>query len=399
MPRLSLWKEQKGNDYRFIDRQVAEMFVRGGTGVYLHKYLGTIPNTQPTTDLTKPNYATASLNNIQDLLFLENRDRKYDTNVFSMRGIYQRSDYDFDLSQFGLFLQNGTIMMTFHYNTMIDTIGRKIMAGDVIELLHLKDYDPMGDFSAALKRYYVAGDCSFAAEGFSPTWYPHLWRVKFDPLVDSQEFKDILDNIKVTNSNGPMGTSVNEQTLGDLMSTYTKYMAVNDAIVQQAAIDVPKSGYDVSKIYSPLTDFEGNTTIDQLTADNITITASNMLVSGDEGSYSPTIKQNPDGYLTGDGLAPNGLHVDAGVAFPSDPIIGNYFLRLDYLPNRLFRFDGKRWQKVEDNVRCNLTNGAPDNTTLRNSFPNNTNTLTLKNGDVVPSRQALNEALRPPKNI
>ena len=45
----------------------------------------------------------------------------------------------------------------------------------------------------ALKRFYVIEDINRAAEGFSPTWYPHLYRLKLKSLVDSQEFKEILD--------------------------------------------------------------------------------------------------------------------------------------------------------------------------------------------------------------
>ena len=41
MPRLSLYRPEKGNDYKFIDRQSSEMFQVGGTDVYLHKYIGT----------------------------------------------------------------------------------------------------------------------------------------------------------------------------------------------------------------------------------------------------------------------------------------------------------------------------------------------------------------------
>ena len=40
MPRLSLYKPERGQDYKFIDRQISEMFQAGGTDVYLHKYLG-----------------------------------------------------------------------------------------------------------------------------------------------------------------------------------------------------------------------------------------------------------------------------------------------------------------------------------------------------------------------
>jgi hypothetical protein len=59
------------------------------------------------SDATKPSYANQSEQNIQDLLWLENRDRKYDQDVYKMRGLYQRADQDFDLSQFGLLGQLG----------------------------------------------------------------------------------------------------------------------------------------------------------------------------------------------------------------------------------------------------------------------------------------------------
>ena len=146
------------------------MFTIGGTGIHVHKYLGPQVDTSPTTDATKPHYTTQSELNIQDLLFLENRDRKYDTSVYSLRGIYQVSDNDFDLTQFGLFLQTGTLFMTFHINDMIQTLGRKIMNGDVLELKHLIDYETLNpDLPAALKRFFVVSDCTRASEGFSPT--------------------------------------------------------------------------------------------------------------------------------------------------------------------------------------------------------------------------------------
>jgi hypothetical protein len=63
--------------------------------------------------------------------------------------------------------------------------------------------------------------------------------------------------------------------------------------------------------------------------------------------------------------------VAAGIAFPTSPVTGDYFLRLDYVPNRLFRYDSRRWVKIEDGLRTNLTPG-PTNTTQRSGFINNT---------------------------
>ena len=454
MARLSLWQDGKhSNDYKFFDRRISEMFTIGGTGVLLNKYLGTNPqglflntsvaqgsagitltfasttNVQtgmfaygdnipagttvimttsttvtlslPTTaaipvntqigfsvDATKPAYTNQSALNIQDLLWTENRDRKYETTVYKMRGIYQRADQDFDLSQFGLFLQTGTIFMTFHLRDMVDMIGRKLMAGDVLELQHLKDYDPLNeDLPAALKRYYVVGDASFASEGFSPTWWPHLWRVKLNPLVDSQEYKDILNNVKAGDPN------VTNTPVGDILSTYNEYVNLNTAVVAQAEIDVPLSGYDTSTFYTLPVSANGRPQSDGTTVDTTAVTADKLDPTSDSGIASPDYKIQ--GYLTGDGKAPNQLVTGAGIAFPANPSNGDYFLRLDYLPNRLFRFDGSFWRKIEDAVRTNITPGATNNQTVRNSYVNNTNTYTDSQGNVHNERQNLSVVLTP----
>jgi hypothetical protein len=333
------------------------------------------------SDSTQPAYTNQSELNIQDLLWTENRDRKYDHDVYKMRGIYQRADQDFDLSQFGLFLQTGTIFMVFHLRDMVDMIGRKLMAGDVLELQHLKDYDALdGDLPAALKRYYVVGDASFASEGFSPTWWPHLWRVKLNPMVDSQEYKDILNNISAGDPN------VTTTPVGDILSTYNKYMSLNENIIAQAEIDVPQSGYNTGTFYTLGTDATGQPQGDPLSADatvfqgNV-LTADNTGVTADSGITSPTSKI--EGYLTGDGRAPNNIVTGAGISFPANPNVGDYYLRMDYLPNRLFRFDGGFWRKIEDNVRTNLTPGATDNLTQRAGYVNNNNTYINTNSQLI----------------
>lgn len=452
MPRLSMWRENHSNDYKFFDRRISEEFTIGGTGIYLHKYLGTATQTTAypiTSDATantavlsfgnvtlfdigqnvsgigistntviisknltantvtisssvtetiatttpisiywknaeNPYYANESAKNIQDLLFLENRDRKYEENVYSLRGVYTVNDSDFDLSQFGLFLNADTVYMTFHLNDMISIVGRKIMDGDVFELPHKKDYYPLdADVPAVLKRFYVVQDCTFSAEGFSQTWWPHLWRVKLTPLVDSQEYKDILNNIAASeNTNTP---------LGQVISTLDRLYQINDAIIAQAEIDVPKSGTNTDGLYIVPLNPDGSP------GDPTGVSISGN-ISASSGILASTQVTTPDSnipaYLGGDGVAPNGFNVTAGTSFPSNPAVGRFALRTDYVPNRLFRFDGTRWIKVEDAVRANLTPGSTNNT-LRSTFVNDNSTYTNKEGETLPTRQSLSKALTP----
>ena len=374
MPRLSLYKPQKGNDYNFIDKQVYEMFTVGGTDIHVHKYLGTENPTDAEATADQPQYDSVDTTNIQDLLFLENRDRKYDPDVYTMRGIYNVQDIDFNLSQFGLFMANDTLMLTIHINSSVKTIGRKIISGDVIELPHLADEYALNDYTVALKRFYVVEDVNRASEGFSQTWYPHLYRLKLKQIVDSQEFKEILDLPAEEDAPG-------SNTLRDLLSTYDKEMQINTAIVNQAEADAAKSGYDTNHYYNLQLDKDGNTELVDTDADNI-----------------PDTMQTPNrpgynGYLLGDGIPTNGEAFGFGIAFAAEPATGDYFLRTDFAPNRLFRYDGVRWVKQEDNVRMTMTQtNARD--TQKGGFVNNTTTDTI-GGETTIQRQSLSQALRP----
>jgi hypothetical protein len=176
-------------------------------------------------------------------------------------------------------------------------------------------------------------------------------------------------------------------------SIINKYIEINDAILREAETNVPYSGYNVEHIYIKPTIDHDQYPSDPTgtTADSGTITTDNGSNDADSGISSPN--STVQGYLTGDGKAPNGLPVYSGIAFPVNPLVGDYALRTDYLPNRLFRWDGRRWVKIEDNVRTTLTPGA-NNQTLRSGFVNNTNTFTNNSGEVS-ERQSLSQALRP----
>ena len=379
MPRLSLYRPNKTSDYEFIDRIVLEQFSVGGTDVFVHKYLGPKNPSDGNATADQPQYDVVKETNIQDMLFLENRDRKYDTDIYSIRGVYNVSDNDFNLSQFGLFLSNDTLFMTIHINASVKTLGRKIMPGDVIELPHLKDEYALNDYSIALKRFYVVEDVNRAAEGFSQTWYPHLYRIKLKQIIDSQEYKDILDL--------PAGDG--ENTLRDVLSTFEIDMQINNAVVAQAEADARLSGYETSHFYTLQVDEQGRPEL--LTTDISTLDATSSTLA-DRISKSPE-REGYTGYLLGDGLAPNGEVFGSGIGFPSSSAEGDYFLRTDFMPNRLFRYDGRRWVKVEDNVRMTMTN-TNTRKTQKTTFINNTTTNTI-GGDVVEERQSLSKALRP----
>jgi len=567
MPKLSLYTPTKQNDYKFMDRTISEMLTVGGTDLYIHKYLG--PDAQtPSVDYTQPQYLTPDPNQIQDLLFLENRDRKYDPNIYRLRGHYNVQNLDFDLSQFGLFLNNDIIFITVHYNDMIDIVGRKLMVGDVLELPHLLDYNPLKEtIPVALKRFYQITDANYASEGFSQTWYPHLWRIKCEPLVDSEEFSNILkepinqdnylgdwdatkgyppgyvisygDKNYISITDVPPGKNPPDptywqldtnQNLKDILATYNRNIEINNAQLEEAARIVPKAGYDRSKLYivptygvyesngvlsnkinnpappvSIVTSSLGapstgstatvlyvrnaryangsyglrvprallqniwNMTADQdrlgvHTQTNLQVqtfapqaiadtngsgpvegarmlavtpiggvtgpygTADNTYATADQNPEAPgftgTEPYGPDtmdyradcdpafqyiarssprsfgystGYLDGTGEAPNGLPTGAGIAFPQNPQVGDYFLRIDYFPQLLFRWDGQLWVRISSNVRTQTGFTAGD-TSQQSGFINNEGEIYVNNQqELIPSAQPLSQILNLPE--
>lgn len=367
MPPLTLWRgvAVKTNDYKLIDRIVAEQYRVGGTEFYIHKLIGVTAQDAGGNSITV-NVDQTGANDpaltIQDALNMENRDRKYDKDVYSLKGHYAVSDTEFDLRQFGLFLTNETVFLTFHMNNMVDQLGRRLMSGDVIEILHQRDDLVMGT-SAAISKYYVVDEGTRPAEGYSPTWWPHIWRVKCSPITDSQEFRDILNQPAVDANGDPIpnangnGTNI---TLNDILSTRAAELAINDAIVEQANIEVPFRYFQAQHFY---------------------------ILPG----QNPNIMNGMD-IWTGDGIPPNGSNpVNSGATWPGNPLIGDYFLRTDYNPPQLFQRENGKWTWVQTAWR---NPWLPANQGLV-SFINNTATTTLTDGTQTPQQQNLRTAIKP----
>ena len=359
MPRLSLWKPEKGNDYKFVDRIVGEHIYAGGTGLFIHKYIGIYDQGETINadgivekeDATQPNYGkrkrsenVVAETKIQDLLFLENRDRKYDEDVYNMRGVYQPADNDFDLTQFGLFLANDTIFMTLHLNDTMTILGRKIMSGDVLELPHLLDDTGLDNSDGPVRKFYVVDDVVREAAGFDANWWPHLIRVKCQALVDTMEYRDIL------------GDGDEAGDLKHILSTYNNELEISEAVLEQGENEVPKYGFEAGHIY-----------------------------------YDP--ETGKKSVWTADATPPMGTSlVGSGSTFPTDADEGAYYLRTDFNPHRLFLRKGDRWIKVEDDTR-QVWKAA--NTILTTFIENTGTTLDGNTDEQLASKQGLSRAVKP----
>lgn len=386
MPKLSIWNSgRKDADYRFIDGTISEYFSIGGTAIYVHKYTGVQDQTNVDANGVAQPLAGGETK-IQDVLFLENRDRCYAPDIFEMRGIYNIQDSEFDLSQFGLFLENDTIFIEFHLNDMIKLLGRKLMSGDVLELPHLRDdalLDPSAD---ATNKFYSILDTMRASDGYSPTWYPHIWRVKCKPLTNSQEYDQILDQ----NAKDPFGLDLGDpygddpskaKKLRDVMINVSRTLDMTTGEVLETPLEnaINEQIVDEAREYVKGRYFE---------------TRQYYIVPGDElGNQYPWV-------FAGDGVPPDDSEpVNNGNVFPDDAQDGDYFLRTDYEPNVLYRYtvsgtnnSSASWIRQELDYRQQDWSMA---SRVLLSFINNNKTTTLNDGSIVPQKQPLSQVVKP----
>lgn len=428
MPRLSLYRPEKAHDYAFMDRTILEQFMVGGTDIYVHKYLGPADINPEDASPAQPVQSNAIPElGIQDLLLLENRDRKYSDDIYVMRCIYNMQQLDWSLTQFGLFLANDTIFVHVHLNDSVKRIGRKLMPGDVLELPHLKDPYALNDATIALRRFYVVDDVLRPTEGFSQTWYPHLLKLKCKPLTAGQEFNDILDK-SAADPLSPYESDDNETSLRDLMTSYNTNMQINQQVIAQAEADAPLSGYSTETLWMVPVDANGRIMIaDDTTsaaagydASDFYVKVNGVFIDKDGNEITnPTIERLEQfgvpvidtsiilksprqnyylGYMVGDSAPPNGYALNGmGVQFPDNAVEGGFFLRTDFVPSRLFRYDGRKWVVFEDNVRMTMTNNS-NRQTLKTSFINN-NRKTVIHDREIAEKQPLSKPLEIGKNL
>jgi len=373
MPRISLWNPVRGADFNFTDRTVGENFRIAGDGILVHMYEG------PTTDAN--GNTDTSLTTIQDVLFLTNNNRKYNPNVIELRGHHTPQDVNYDLSQFGIFLSSDVIRIQFHYTDMIDSLGRKLIAGDVLEFPSYRDV-PIFDNAVGINRYYVVQDALYAAAGYGQKWFPHIWLVRAKLMTASTEFTQITDQAASGQNDGGVGQGIGimpdgftatadgagnpgtgpNPNITSSLNLFCKIIGITDAIVAEA---------EQNAFFDPKF-FE----------------SANLYIYIDPNTNYPVIGSY---YFSGDGEPPNGGPlVGAGISFPTGMTDGQYYLRIDYFPERLFQKQGPVYKLIQENV---LKNWTAYNRVLDTFIDNNRDTI-LSDGTVVPEKTAVSEVVK-----
>lgn len=262
-----------------------------------------------------------SLDNIEDFVLLENRDRAYCRSSTLLKCTYDLLDVQSELARFGITLPQ-TYIFTCSFADMVRIVGRPVVIGDIVELPGEIQFDPN---LKPVRKWLEVTDTGWSTEGYTQNWRPNLFRFYAQPILPSIEHKDILGVPGQVNAD----QSDDDFLLQNLQNDQA--FSVLDAIKQESRDLVPQTGEDPQDIQSgkPLIgsgDYDGN-----------------------------------DLYAE-DALPPNGIGFTVGDKLPDvGTILDGHYHRQTYSsidpslrpPDRLLRWfeSNKKWKVVEVNTR------------------------------------------------
>ncbi len=236
-----MYNGQHDEEYHLMDSLVEEQYLIGGVTAWLYAYQGPKGN-NGSEDATKPDYDAlgSKITDIGNYVWMETSDRSYSVDAVELPVVYQTKDASMEMQIPGLFLFE-TMEITMPYTLMVQRLGRKVMKGDVLELANLRDTHLLDEDSDAINRFYVVHDAFKSGDGYSHTWFHHIWKLRVVPMTDSPEFRDLL------------GDGSNEYDLVNSMSTRQRELDIMDLIVGQADSEVPYMHFDNEHIHEART--------------------------------------------------------------------------------------------------------------------------------------------------
>lgn len=274
-------------------------------------------------------YQATSLDDIQDPLFMENRDRDYAKTSVQLRVAYTPFDAVSDLSKFGFQIAD-IYSFTVSFAEMVRALGRPVVVGDILELPSEVQYD---QHLRPVRKFLEVTDTGWAADGYTTNWKPIIYRFQAQQLIPGQEHRDLLGTIdtqKYIIDDGRFFEGIEQIETAPL--TITEHNAA------EARKAVPEKGTNTREQASGTNRFR------------------------QPGSYDGRDLYVEDG-LPSDG-APylTGYHKLPDVAGVAD---GTFF-RLEYAPNlnipaRLYRFSATKnaWVYVETDRRNQRSSHTP----------------------------------------
>jgi hypothetical protein len=286
------------------------------------------------TALELSDYEATRLDNIQDRLLLENRNRDYNTSPIVVKVFYDLIDVQTELSRFGIELPSQSYFMTAGFNSVVEALGRPFVIGDIIELPSETQY------SASLepvKKYLEVIDVGWSTEGYTPGWRPTLLRIVAQPMLASQETQDIVgDFVRRVDGDGLFNIDDGNHPI---FQDYSESAQTIDAISRNEH-NVPQRGADASNELRQFSQEE-------------------LQKAEDAGINIQKLSYNPNSVYIEDAVPPNNEDFTMGDTFPENPSDGDYH-RLTFSgvedppPAQLWRYSAQkmRWGWLETDRRA-----------------------------------------------
>jgi hypothetical protein len=279
-------------------------------------------------------YEKTQINNIQDKLLMENRDRDYAEFPEKLKGSYTPFDTQAFISKLGLAnnFNSEQYFIEFNWSDIIRVIGRPLVIGDIIQLPSETQYTV--SLTPVLK-YLTIIDVAWSPNGYSPQWIPLLVRIIAEPAFASPETQDIFG--KLTEDYDETGLADTNDGINN--KKYQDIFDIDHTISAQANTEVPERGEDFANVqkFSP------------------------ELYEWEEKHGDANLKRKDRvGNIWGqDAMPPNGESFTQGDNFPPSPKNGDYH-RLTYsnirqgIPPRLYRFSTEKntWIYLETDKRA-----------------------------------------------
>lgn len=287
------------------------------------------------------NYVATDQYNIQDKVFLENRDRDYSDDPLLLKGFYDLLDVQSELSRFGIELPSQSFYISINFSACVAILGRPIVIGDIIQLPSETQYNSQ---MQPILKWLEVTDVAWSTEGYTPGWQPTMLRIVAQPAFASQETQDIF---------GDLG-EIPVDDLGLLDKgegnnpNYQDYNDASQAGQAEAKDDVPQSGREVSSNIRMWTEQEQQSAKDQGLDNLQKIGQHNLALYGE------------------DAMPPNNEPFSEGPELPTSASHGDYH-RLTYeglskdVPARLYRYSSakNRWIYLETDRRAQFDPNKP----------------------------------------
>jgi hypothetical protein len=293
-------------DSEFISELVKEKIDVGGVWCQILLWEGTFQQDGADKNSTAtPHPGKQSLEQalgIQDTILLEARDVRYSDDFIPVKGVYTVSQNELEYARFGFALANDVLTMEFHIGEIEKQCGRRLIPGDVIELPHLREVDIRGRVA---NKWYQVSSVLKSPGGYDPMYGFHIIAAILKPARNQQELYDIMRR------KDEYGKTLSEQA-----STLQPMLDITEENQKIAFNSAYTTMWDTTPMY-----------------------------------MDPTNQSILPQRFFDDGKPPNGIPVNSGSEFPTNPKQYDYFVRSDSVPNVLYQYYNSRWRRKEVDLK------------------------------------------------